>query len=143
VKERGSVAVEFALAVGVLLIPMVVLVALVPTWVEHRAGATVAAAEAARLIVTGDGSAATELAAISLATQIADNYGVEGTRVSLCPKGDFDASSSCGRVGRGEIVEVQVSVLTPAVDFPMLRSFGATWVTASHSEQRDAYRSLP
>jgi hypothetical protein len=143
VRERGSVPIEFALAVSVLLIPMVVLVALAPRWVEHRAGARVAAAEVARLVVTGDGSASTELRAASLGREIASNYGLSEVRVSLCPTGAFDEASSCGRLGRGEVAEVRVSVLTPAVDFPLLRSFGAVWITVSHSEQVDLYRSRP
>ncbi len=142
-RDRGSVPLEFALAVGVLLIPMVVLVSLAPRWVEHRAGARVAAAEVARMVVTGDGSASTELSAVTLGGEIAANYGLSEVRVSLCPAGTFDEASSCGRLGRGEVAEVQVSVLTPAVDFPLLRSFGATWITVSHSEQVDLYRSRP
>ena len=141
--DRGSVPIEFALAIGVLLLPVVFVVALVPTWVEHRAGARVAAAEAARLIATGNGSAGTDLAAVALAIQIADNFGVSDTRVSLCSGGVFDESSSCGRVGRGEVVEVEVSVLTPVVEFPMIGTFGGIWISASHSEQVDLYRSLP
>ena len=40
--ERGFVAIEFALAVGLLLLPVVMLVAALPSWVEREHAATVA-----------------------------------------------------------------------------------------------------
>ena len=47
-EEHGFVAIEWVAAVAMLLLPVVVLVATLPTWAERRHAATVAAREAAR-----------------------------------------------------------------------------------------------
>ena len=46
--ERGSTPVELALGVGVLVVPIVLVLAAIPPLVEHRSVARLAAAEALR-----------------------------------------------------------------------------------------------
>ncbi|MEX1280695.1 MAG: hypothetical protein AB1Z55_08220 [Acidimicrobiia bacterium] len=129
---RGSAPVELALGVGVLLVPVVLLLAALPPLVEYRSTARLAAAEAARLVATGDGSPATEATARAAAKAIA---------------GDLDAVVTfCGGtcpVVRGAIVEVEVTVGAPAVVVPLVGEIGAVRISASHRERVDDYRSLP
>ena len=61
--DEGAAPIEFALAVGFLLIPMVVLVMSVAPWVERQSMARVAAGEAARILVLSSGSTPDEVAA--------------------------------------------------------------------------------
>jgi NADH:ubiquinone oxidoreductase subunit H len=52
---RGFVAIEWVAAVALLLLPVVVLVATLPSWAERRHAATVAAREAATAAVGNAG----------------------------------------------------------------------------------------
>ena len=49
--DGGFVAIEWVAAVAFLLLPVVVLVATMPVWAERKNAATIAAADAARLLV--------------------------------------------------------------------------------------------
>lgn len=130
--ERGSAPVELALGIGMLVVPIVLVLAALPPLVEHRSVARLAAAEAARLVATGDGSPATEAAARATAEAM---VGDRGATVSFC-------GGSCPVV-RGATVEVVVTVQAPAVAVPLVGEIGAVRVSASHSERVDDYRSLP
>jgi len=46
--ERGSIPIEFALGIGVLMLPVAVLVLIFPNWAERQSMARVAAQESAR-----------------------------------------------------------------------------------------------
>ena len=60
--EQGATPIEFAAGVGLLLIPIVFLVASFAPWVERQSMARVAAAEAARLVATSPTGAVDEAA---------------------------------------------------------------------------------
>lgn len=130
--ERGSAPVELALGVGVLVVPVVLLLATLPPLVEHRAIARLAAAEAARIVATGDGSTATTATARATAEAMA---GDRAATVAFC-------GGTCPVV-RGAVVEVVVAVEAPAFAVPLVGEIGAVRVSASHRERVDDYRSLP
>lgn len=134
--NRGSAPIELALGVGLLVVPMVLVLALVPPLVEHRAVARLAAAEAARVVVLGDGSATTEARARAVARAVAPDLELA---VELCPS----TGGVCGRLTRGGVVEVRVEVVVPVVEVGPFGELGGLRVGASHREQVDAYRSLP
>lgn len=128
---RGSAPVELVLGFGLLVAPVVVLLALVPPLLEARAVARLGAAEAARVIVLGDGSPASHAEAVSAARAVAGS----GADVAVC-------DGSCDLV-RGGTVEVRVGVTTRDLEVPLLGPLTGVAVSATHREQVDAYRSLP
>ncbi len=131
VNDRGSAALELVLGIGLLVVPIVLLFALVPPLLEARSVARLGAAEAARVIVLGDGSVASHAEATAAARAVA---GPEAA-VSFC-------DGTCV-VARGTVVEVGVDVVTREVDVPLVGMIGGLSVSATHREQVDAYRSLP
>jgi hypothetical protein len=131
VNERGSAVIELVMGIGLLVVPVVVLLALVPPLLEARSLARLGAAEAARVIVLGDGSPASHAEASAAARSVAGPDAV----VSLC-------DGTCALV-RGSVVEVTVGLTTRRLDVPLIGSLDGVAVSATHREQVDAYRSLP
>lgn len=129
--SRGSAPLELVLGVGLLVAPVVILLALVPPLLEARSVARVASAEAARVVVTGDGSAASHMEAVAAGRAVAG----DDAAVRLC-------GGTCALV-RGGTVDAVVEVRTQVVTVPLLGTIGSLRVSATHREQVDAYRSLP
>jgi hypothetical protein len=142
VKDRGHAAVELALAVGVLLLPVAIAVLGFGPWMERRVFAEATASEAARAAVI---ELSTE-AGTQVANDMVFGQGLtpDLVRVGWCgavpaelPNGD----GACG-FARGSLVTAEVQVWVPVVGTPW-GDVGGLWVSASHSEPVDAYRSLP
>jgi hypothetical protein len=128
--QRGFVAVEWVAAIAVLLLPVVVLVATLPTWAERRHAATVAAREAAAgavLRATVDPDRAEEIG-----QEVARNYGIESS--------DVDVDVRAG-AARGAYVTVDVHVRMPVIAVPGLVDAGAWTYTATQHRRLDDYRS--
>lgn len=147
--EGGATPVEFAAGVGLLLIPMVFLVASFAPWIERQSMARVAAAEAARLVATSPTSDIDEAAIGAVVATIATNHEVDPADVSVyfCPPegaaAAVRASSSCSPIVRGQLLRVEVDVHLPAITVPLITTIGEVQWTAVHIEQVDRYRSLP
>lgn len=141
VDDRGHAAVEFALAAGVLLLPVALAVLSFGPWSERRVFVEAVAAEAARAaVIELDLSAGT-----SVATQSAvdANLDLDVVRLGWCgqtPVSVGAATSGCS-LDRGNQVTATVSVWTPLIRTPW-GPVGGLWVTGSHSEPIDLYRSL-
>lgn len=139
--ERGHAAVEFALAVGVLLLPVALVVTAFGPWSEQRVEAEAMAAEAARAAVLqldqSAGQAQVLADAESLGIDISD------IRVGWCgagPSSLADASGACP-LTRGSVVSVAIELWTPMITTPW-GPVGGLWVSADHAEPIDLYRSL-
>ena len=140
-RDRGHAAVEFAMAVVVLLLPAALVVTAFGPWSERRVFAESAAAEAARVAVV-------ELdvrAGAAVVGQSASNHGLSAdmVRVSWCgavPSPLDSPAGSCS-MARGSSVEVRVDVWTPLISTPW-GAVGGLWITANHIEPVDLYRSL-
>jgi hypothetical protein len=129
-RERGSVPVEFAAAIGLLLIPAVLLVMSFAPWVERQMMAREIARDVARSVVMN----AVVEGADAMAGQAAVNYGVDPEDVSVVVGGDL---------GRGGLVTATVTVRMPAMSIPGIGGFGSVTWSVHHTEQVDLYRSLP
>jgi len=129
-RERGSVPVEFAAAIGLLLIPAVLLVMSFAPWVERQMMAREIARDVARSVVMN----AVVEGADAMAGQAAVNYGVDPEDVSVVVGGDL---------GRGGLVTATVTVRMPAMSIPGIGGFGSVTWSVNHTEQVDLYRSLP
>ncbi len=115
---------------ALLLLPMVVLVATMPTWAERRNGATIAAREAARDLVDNwpNGSPA---AAVLVAQDVAADHGIDAS--------DVDVRVASSGQARGDEVEVDVEVTMPAIGV----GGDAGRFLALHRPGHAAHRRLP
>jgi hypothetical protein len=141
VRERGHAAVEFGLAVGLLLLPVAMAVMAFGPWSERRVFAEAAAAEAARAAVI---ALSGEPGALVVA-DMAASHGLDSglVRLGWCgetPADNAGDGSACS-FERGTEVTAEVLVWVPLVATPW-GEVGGLWVGAAHSEPIDLYRSL-
>lgn len=131
--DRGaSGTIELLIGVGLMLFPLVMLVAAIPTWIEAKSMGELAAQEAARAMVLADTEAEGRLAGIEVAQQVAQNHGYSGVTVT------FD-----GVLDWGETITASVTVPVPVLAIPGIGTFAGSNVTLSHTERVDDYRSFP
>jgi hypothetical protein len=133
--ERGYVAGELALGIGLLVFPVSLLVLTLPTWSERQTTARSVAREVARVVAVA--GVCDRERAFETGRDMARNLGL--------PPADLDIQLDCApgaRLPRGEPVRASVTVAVPAVDFPGIGSVGAWSWTAHHSEPVDQYRSV-
>lgn len=133
--ERGYVAGELAIGIGLLVFPVALLVLTLPTWSERQTTARSVAREVARVVAVA--GVCDRQRAVETGHGMARNLGL--------PPADLDIQLDClanARLPRGERVRASVTVAVPAVDVPGIGSVGAWSWTAHHSEPIDQYRSF-
>lgn len=130
---RGGVPIELCLGVGLLLLPTVLLVLTLPTWVERQSLARLVAQEASRALAASPSWPQGVTDATTLARTIAVNHGLGPGELRL---------SLAGRLERGATVSATVTVRMPASPVPGWGGVGGFDVTEAHSEVVDPYRSL-
>ncbi len=131
--EGVSGSVELLVGIGLLLFPLVMLVAAIPTWIEAKAMGELAAQEAARAFAVAATASEGESAGTEIARRIAANYGFDG---------EVDVSFS-GVLDWGETVSATVTVPVPALAVPGIGTFVGATVSFSHAERVDDFRSFP
>jgi hypothetical protein len=134
-RERGYVAGELAIGIGLLVFPVALLVLTLPTWSERQTTARSVAREVARVVAVA-GMCDREHA-LETGHEMARNLGL--------PPADLDIELDCApgaRLKRGDHVRASVTVGVPGVDLPGIGSIGAWSWTAHHSEPIDQYRSF-
>lgn len=132
--ERGLAAMEVALFTGLILLPVLILVASLPTWWERQSLARLAAQEAARtvaLAATWDEGAQRSQ---TLVGQIASNHGVDPADISLTLDGALE---------RGGQVAATVTVTVPTMVVPFIVEVPSFHLSSHHTEAVDLYRSFP
>ena len=133
--ERGYVAGELAIGIGLLVFPVALLVLTLPTWSERQTTARSVAREVARVVAVA--GVCDRQRALETGHAMARNLGL--------PPADLDIQLDCvpgARLPRGESVRASVTAAVPAVDLPGIGSVGAWRWTAHHSEPIDQYRSF-
>lgn len=141
---------EFVLATGVLMVPMIILALSLPVWIEGMAVARVAAQEAARAVVLASDPIRGGQLGTGLVVQTARNHDVEVEDVSVCYSvHNFEdvAPQRCtglAAIRRGAGVTAAVTIRLPVIRLPFLpRDLGALPpYTARHTERVDLYRSF-
>ena len=131
-RDRGFVAIELVLAIGLLLLPVVLLVTALPSWIEREHAASVAARDAATAAVAAypaDGRDAAQVAAFDA---LAD-YGIAADDVVIA----FDRDD----VRRGGTVAVRVTIRMPALVVPGIGTAGGFHWSVVHTRRIDDYRS--
>lgn len=137
--DRGHAAVELALAVGVLLLPVALMVVGFGPWSERRVEAEAVAAEAARSTVL-ELSHEAGLATVAATTEA---YGIppDQVRIGWCGAEPTVVGAGSCALQRGGVVSVTVELWTPLVATPW-GPVGGLWVVGDHAEPIDLYRSL-
>lgn len=140
--DRGSAAVELALGIGALLLPVALVVLSFGPWLERRVVARSVAAEAARAAVIQ----LDQHAGVEVAARVVTSHGLSSDLVRLgwCESSPGPLESAAGSCPllRGSVVEARVEIWTPLVSTPW-GDVGGIWAGASHAEPVDLYRSLP
>lgn len=143
-RDRGAASLELALGVGLLVIPALLVVVSFGPWLEGRAFARAAAAEAARGAVLSPGDPAA--AGSALVADMVAGRGIDpgSVTVSMCDGPSLPPGTGQGYcvLVRGAMVTAVVSVVVPLISTPWGPVGGLT-VSSSHAEPVDAYRSLP
>lgn len=129
--DAGFIAIEWVAACALLLLPMIVLVATLPTWAERKNGATIAAREAARDLVDNWPNGNPE-AAVLVAQDVAADHGIDAN--------DIDVHVPSTGAARGDEVEVDVRVTMPAIGVGAMR-VGSWSYTARATRRVDDFRS--
>lgn len=137
--DAGAVAVEWTLGVALLVLPVVMLVAVLPGWVERQSMARLAAREAARVAALAGEPPAGEAAGRTLALEIAANHGVGPGEVAVDVHVPVDAA---GEPLRDGTVTATVDVAVPLVVVPGFGTAGGWRLSATHREPLDQYRSM-
>ncbi|MCZ7536550.1 MAG: YdcF family protein [Acidimicrobiia bacterium] len=130
-KERGHAAIELVASVGLLLLPVVLLVASIPTWSERTHTAIAVAREATIVAASGfpgDATAEAESAARSLAAA----HGV--------PEEDIRVEVHTSDAGSGH-VSAEVTVRMPALAIPAMGNVGSWSWSTTHTRRIGDYRS--
>jgi hypothetical protein len=128
---RGFVATELVMAIGLLLLPVVLLVGSLPQWSE-RQHAAIVATRAASQVAAQDWPADGQVDAERAARDVMATYGIDERDVKVV------VSSP---PGRGGLVTATVTVRMPALAVPLLARVGA-WSWTTHASVRiDDYRS--
>jgi len=141
VRERGHAAVELAMAVAVLLLPVGLVVTAFGPWSEHKVFAESIAAEAARATAIDlEHSSGSEVVIAAIA---AHRLPSDSVRLGWCgtePDDVHSAVPACP-LTRGSEVVVEIVVWTPLFATPW-GNVGGLWLSSLHSEPIDLYRSL-
>ncbi len=142
--EEGMAPLELALGVLAILVPLALLVLSFGPWLEHRTFVRLAAAEAARLVVTTNGD---EGAAVDRVAALAEGSGIspEAVRIAFC--GGAPASLAAPEVGCGDLVRGGVVSVEVAVDVALVATpYGPVGIRETayrHTESVDPFRSIP
>lgn len=138
-RDDGHAAIELALAVGVLLLPVALVVTGFGPWSERRVEAEAIAAEAARAAVLDLSHEAGHQVISSMTSASGIPAGL--VRVGWCEASPAQEPAGACVFGRGAVVSITIELWTPLVNTPW-GSVGGLWVLGEHSEPIDLYRSL-
>jgi hypothetical protein len=131
VRDRagGFVATEFVVGIALLLVPVTLLAASIPTWVERRHAATVAARDAT--VLAAETFPAGRDTGAAVAEIVAANYGIHPDDITVRL---FDDGT------RGGQVRAVVTIAMPALTVPLIGSVGRWTLTTTYALRIDDYR---
>lgn len=147
-QEDGFTAIEWALGLGLVVLPLIIAVMSIAPILDRLSTARTMAQEAARAMVLADDWAAGELAADSVARRVAGNHGIGDGEWCAAP-GDAECvavditGTTPGVLERGGEVYVTARVPASAVTIPFIGEFAGITLSGTHTERIDDYRSFP
>ena len=140
VSDKGFAAAEWVVAIGLMMLPMVMVVGSIAPWIARQTMGREISQEAARSIVLAVDLETGLAAAERLADDILANYELS--------RDDFEFVSirleppSAGIFGGVDVV-VEVRVRVPALTIPGFGAIAEVWWNTSHVEHVDDFRSFP
>lgn len=138
-RDSGHAAVEMALAAGVLLLPVALMVSAFGPWSERKVMAEAVAAEASRAAVIHlDVREGQEFVDRFVSSSPLNSNDIRLGWCGAAPAVPFGGDCP---LSRGSTVDVVVEIWTPLVSTPW-GDVGHVWVRGAHSEPVDLYRSL-
>lgn len=138
--EHGFAAAEWVVALGLIILPMIMIVGSVAPWLARQTMAEVMTQEAARTVALADDwTSGVEVAEQTIET-IAQNYGLETADWEIESIRTEPAGSL---LVRGVDVIVEVRVRVPALTVPGIGSVAEVWWPTRHVEHVDDFRSFP
>ncbi len=141
--DRGAyAAVEMALVLAIVVLPTVMVVVQIPTWIEGTSVANLAAQEAAREMALADNYGEGAIDGRRIAEQIVRNHGFSGDDL-IAVAFSLDPSRPPATLTRGRSVVASVTVAVEGVFVPGAGTIGSFNVTRSATERIDDYRSFP
>jgi hypothetical protein len=130
--ESGFAPLTMVLGVGLVIVPVLLLVLTIPTWLERSVDARDAAANAARTLATANNWQAGTLAANQTVSQLITNDGLNPNLVSVTYAGDLNP---------GDTVTARVTVTIPAGVIPGIGNYGTVHYTATSTQHVDTYKA--
>ena len=132
--QGGLAAAELVVFTGLILLPVLILVASLPLWWERQSLGRLAAQEAARAVVLADTFDHGVALGQATVAQLAANHGVDPADVSV---------SFAGALERGGTVTATATVAVPALVVPYITAVPSFQLSFAHTEYVDLYRSFP
>jgi hypothetical protein len=136
----GFAAAEWVVALGLIVLPMVMIVGSIAPWLARQTMGREMCQEAARRLVLADDWETGREGAERVAAAIVANYGLSDedwdfVSIHTEPEGE--------PFGRGVDVVVEVRVRVPALTIPGAGSIAQVWWETRHVEHVDDFRSFP
>lgn len=128
--QRGSVAIEFMILMGMLVLPFSCFL-VATAWPEAMNAAKAAAYEAAKAVVTAPDLSAGEDLGRQRAQEVLTNHGYDGP-----------VEVTFTDAGRAEALTATVTIQLPALRFPGVGSWDAIPWSRSHTERVPDYRGF-
>jgi hypothetical protein len=130
--ERGSsTPLTLMLGVALIVVPVMVLVLMVPTWEQRAVDAQDAARDAARALVVADNWDDGVAAADAVVSEVIESDGLTTADVSV---------QYSGSLNPGAVVSAAVTVTVPVGNLPGLGFVGPLHYIATSTEHVDSYR---
>jgi len=144
--QEGFTTPEWLLGIGLIIMPVIVIVASIAPWYQRANMATLIAQETARVMVLADDWDSGEAQARFLALEIANNHGFTladwcSSPAPGCLSIGFGGTTP-GVLQRGTEITIQVEVPIPGVVVPGLGDVAEFQWSQAHTERVDDYRSI-
>ena len=138
--DEGFAAAEWVVALGLIMLPMVMVVGSIAPWIARQTMAREIGQEAARLVVLADDLESGLAAAERLADAVIANYGLSGDDLEFV---SIRTEPESAALTRGVDVVVEVRVRVPALTIPGIGSVAEIWWNTIHVEHVDDFRGFP
>ncbi|WP_370324658.1 hypothetical protein [Euzebya sp.] len=138
--ESGFVTAEWVIGLTVLVLPVLLLAAVLPSWTARHEAAAAAAREAARVAAATADGAAPGGAASQAAAEVLAARDVDPSTAAV--EVDVPVGAD-GRTPREGVVTAVVTLDGPTVTVPLLGEIAGPDVSGEHTRRLNPYRSRP
>lgn len=137
-QDEGFVVTEWAIGIVVLIVPVMLLMAVLPTWASRHEAAAAAAREATRAAVAVDDPHGARASATAAAHDTLIGRGIDVGDVMIAV--DLPPVTSDEGIREG-VLQVRVALPPDQVTIPLLGTLSGPTVGAAHERRLNPYRS--